>query len=65
MPRYQIVAQLKRRGIAQWQIARTLGVTVGYVNHVISRRAGATPLVDRIWAELERVLGDDHQKEAP
>lgn len=60
LPRYQLVARLKRVGVRQLDIARACAVSVGYVNRVISRApVGDTPAVRRIWAEIERALADN------
>ena len=56
LPRYQIVARLKRRGVRQRDIAQATGTTTGYVSYVLSRRAGATPLAERVWREVEAAL---------
>ena len=64
LPRYQIVARLKLRGVRQRDIAQATGTTSGYVSHVLSRRAGATPLAERVWREVEVALGDSQSNDS-
>lgn len=55
-----ILSRLRRRGIRLTDIACSAMTTAGYVSLVISRQTRAqTPLVARIWQEIERQLSPD------
>lgn len=57
LPRSVILSRLRKRGLGLHDIARPAGTTIGYVSHVLARRAGTTALTERIWREVERALG--------
>lgn len=58
LSRYVILAKLRRRGVTLWDVAKAAGASTGYVSAVLGRQVRTqTPLVGRIWAEVERRIG--------
>ena len=58
LPRWQIAARIKARGLTQWDIAQAAGVSQGVVSRVIARRGEAAPAtIERVWQAIEAKLG--------
>lgn len=60
LPKFAIVSHLKRVGVRQKEIARRAGTTQSTVSRVLSRTIRNTELAERVWREVERVLGGEH-----
>ena len=60
LSRRVILLRLRRRGYTLWKIARQAQTSAGYVSAVLGRQVQRqTPLVERIWAEVERALAGE------
>ena len=56
LPRHRIVTLLKARRVRQRDIADRAQVDQSTVSRVIARRAQDSPLVERVWREIELAL---------
>jgi hypothetical protein len=50
------VTKLQRAGLTQYDIAQRCRCSQQMVSKAIGRRVKPSPLVERVWEELERVL---------
>lgn len=65
LPRHAIVTKLRRAGLTQYDVAEQCGCSQQMVSKAIGRRVKPSPLVERIWQELERALNGSADGDAP
>jgi hypothetical protein len=56
-PGWRIVRELKTRRVRQQDIAAKVGCSTATVNKTIARKRVTVELCERVWKELEEVLG--------
>lgn len=57
LPGWQINRRLKLAGLRHFDIGERASASQSTVSKVISRQARTGPVVERVWAEIERALG--------
>lgn len=58
LPQHTLVKRLRKAGYTQFEFAQRCKVSQQTVSAAIGRRVKGSPMTERVWAELEKVLGN-------